>query len=149
MGERNFTKLLLRGAVVLWAAYFLVLGVRGLIDPMVFADNLGVSLGPDGAAGAFGASTIRGDMSAFFIVSGVFAMLGALPFRDGRRRRHNWLLVPASLFSIALIGRGIGLVDGGLPDGASDPGITTAMIAEAVSVVLLLATWRVLGRIRR
>ena len=144
MGERNLTKLLLRGAVVLWAAYFLVLGVRGLIDPGVFAENLGVSLD-----GAFGASTIRGDMGAFFIASGVFALLGALPFRDGRRRRHNWLLVPASLFAIALIGRGIGLIDGGLPDGASDPGITTAMIAEAVSVVLLLATWRVLGRIRR
>lgn len=139
MGERNVVRTLLRGAVVLWAAYFLVLGVRGLIDPGVYADNLGVSLD-----GVYGASTIRGDVSAFFIVSGVFALLGALPFRDGRRRRHNWLLVPASLFAVALIGRGIALLSGG----ASDPGITTAMIAEAVSVVLLLATWRVLGQRR-
>jgi len=140
MGERNMIKLLLRGAVVLWALYFLVLGVRGLIDPSVFADNLGVSLD-----GVFGASTIRGDLSAFFIVAGVFALLGALPFRDGRRRRHDWLLVPISLFAVALAGRGIALLGGG----ASDPGISMAMIAEAVSVVLLLATWRVLGRTRR
>ena len=98
-----------------------------------------------GLDGAFGASTIRGDLSAFFIVAGVFALLGALPFRDGRRRRHDWLLVPASLFAVALAGRGIGLLGGG----ASDPGITGAMVAEAVSVVLLLATWRVLGRSRR
>jgi hypothetical protein len=140
MGERNVIRLLLRGAVVLWALYFLVLGVRGLIDPGVFASNLGVDLN-----GAFGASTIRGDLSAFFIVASVFALLGALPFRDGRRRRHDWLLVPASLFAIALAGRGIALLSGG----ASDPGITGAMIAEAVSVVLLLATWRVLGRTRR
>ncbi|TXC73242.1 hypothetical protein FSZ31_00290 [Sphingorhabdus soli] len=140
MGERNFMKRLLRGAVVLWAVYFLVLGVRGLIDPGVYADNLGVSLD-----GVFGASTIRGDLSAFFIVASVFALLGALPFRDGRRRRHDWLLVPASLFAVALAGRGIALPGGG----ASDPGISMAMIAEAVSVVLLLVTWRVLGRTRR
>ena len=140
MGERNLTKRLLRGAVVLWALYFLVMGVRGLIDPSVYADNLGVSLD-----GTFGASTIRGDLSAFFIVAGVFALIGALPFRDGRRRRHDWLLVPASLFAVALAGRGIALLGGG----ASDPGITTAMIAEAVSVVLLLVTWRVLGQTRR
>ncbi len=138
MGEHNMLRMLLRGAVVLWAVYFLVLGVRGLIDPGVYADNLGVSLGSP-----FGASTIRGDLSAFFIVSGVFALLGALPFRDGRRRRHDWLLVPASLFALALIGRGIGLLYG-----ASDPAIKTAMIAEAVSVVVLLTTWRVLGRRR-
>ncbi len=119
-----------------------MLGVRGLIDPGVYADNLGVRLD-----GVYGASTIRGDMSAFFIVSGVFALLGALPFRDGRRRRHDWLLVPASLFGVALIGRGIALLSGGESD--PDPAITTAMIAEAVSVILLLATWRMLGRMRR
>lgn len=138
MSESNWIRLMLRGAVALWAAYFLVIGVRGLIDPAVYADNLGVSLD-----GIFGASTIRGDLSAFFIVSGVFALLGALPFRDGRRRRHDWLLVPASLFGVALIGRAISLAVG-----ANDPGITTSMIAEAVSVVLLLATWRMLGRRR-
>ncbi len=139
MTDKSWLRPLLRVAVVVWATFFLLLGVRGLIDPAVYADALGVTPGD-----AMGKSTIRADLSAFFIVSAVFAALGALPYRDGRRRRHFWLLVPAGLFGTALIGRAIGLADGGLT-----PAIQSAMIAEAGSVALLLLAWRVIGAHRR
>lgn len=88
MRRTDLWLLLLRGAVFAWAAFFLILGVRGLIDPAVYVDTLGVTLGD-----MVGKSTIRADLSAFFIVSSVFAAIGALP---GRGRRVDWLIVPAA-----------------------------------------------------
>src|SRR3546814_7242668 len=91
----------LRGAVLLWAVFFLILGVQGVLDPATYTDQFGIAV--DGAA----ANTVRADMSAFFLVSAVAAAIGAL--MPGWR---GALLVPAALYGTALVGRLIGTASG-------------------------------------
>src|SRR3546814_19241476 len=86
----------LRGAVLLWAVFFLILGVQGVLDPATYTDQFGIAV--DGAA----ANTVRADMSAFFLVSAVAAALGAL-----MTACRGAMLVPAGLYGPSLgIGRG-------------------------------------------
>ena len=125
------TGLVLRGAIILWAALFLFLGLRGIVDPGVYAQQFSMRI----EAGA--ANTIRADFSAFFIVAAGGALIGALI-----PRWIHALLVPAALFGTALIGRIIGATMGD----AITNDIVTAMIIEALSVVLLAGGWRLLTR---
>lgn len=121
----------LRGAVLLWAAFFTILGVQGILDPATFTETFGIGI--DGAA----ANTVRADLSAFFLVAAGSAALGALV--------PGWLralLVPAALYGTALVGRLIGMAMGDFVN----PGIVQAMIIEALSVALMLGSWWVLSR---
>lgn len=124
----------LRILVLLWAAFFAVLSVRGLIDPGVYREQFGF---PEMAGEV--TNTIRADLSAFFIVSSVAAAWGALG-----SGRASLLYVPAALFGTALLGRGLG---GLLGDGFG-PMVTTSMAIEAVSVVLMVVAARVLAQTR-
>lgn len=121
----------LRGAVLLWAAFFTILGVQGLLDPATFTETFGI--GVDGAA----ANTVRADMSAFFLVAAGGAAVGALV--PGWTRA---LLVPAALYGAALLGRLLGAASGDLIDGA----IVQAMIIEALTVALMVGSWWILTR---
>lgn len=120
-----------RGAVLLWAAFFAIVGLRGVIDPASYSETFNFSI--TGVA----INTLRADLSAFFIVASGTAVLGALV--------PGWvraLLVPAALFGTALAGRLIGAAMG-------DPtnwGIIQGMIVEALTVVLMLASWWALSR---
>lgn len=120
-----------RGAVLLWAAFFAIVGLRGVIDPASYSETFNFSI--TGVA----INTLRADLSAFFIVASGAAVLGALV--------PDWvraLLVPAALFGTALVGRLIGAAMG-------DPtnwGIIQGMIVEALTVVLMLASWWALSR---
>lgn len=120
-----------RGAVLLWAAFFAIVGLRGVIDPASYSETFNFSI--TGVA----INTLRADLSAFFIVASGAAVLGAL--------LPGWvraLLVPAALFGTALVGRLIGAAMG-------DPtnwGIIQGMIVEALTVVLMLASWWALSR---
>jgi hypothetical protein len=120
-----------RGAVLLWAAFFTILGVQGVLDPATFTETFGIGI--DGAA----ANTVRADLSAFFLVAAGGAAIGALV--PGWTRA---LLVPAALYGTALIGRLIGGAMGDLVNGA----IVQAMIIEALTVALMVASWWVLSR---
>lgn len=120
-----------RGAVLLWAAFFTILGVQGLLDPATFTETFGISV--EGAA----ANTVRADLSAFFLVAAGGAAVGALV--PGWTRA---LLVPAALYGTALVGRLIGAAMGDLINGA----IVQAMIIEALTVALMVASWWVLSR---
>ena len=120
-----------RGAVLLWAAFFTILGVQGVLDPATFTETFGI--GVDGAA----ANTVRADLSAFFLVAAGGAAIGALV--PGWTRA---LLVPAALYGTALTGRLIGAAMGDLVNGA----IVQAMIIEALTVALMVASWWVLSR---
>ena len=120
----------LRGAVILWAAFFAIVGVRGLLDPASFTDMFGIGI--EGVA----ANTVRADLSAFFLVAAGGAALGAL--LPGWTRA---LLVPAALYGTALIGRLFGVASG---DAIND-GIVQAMIIEALTVMLMVGSWRVLS----
>lgn len=122
---------IVRGIVILWAAFFALTGVQGLLSPAPYFDLFGVT--GDGAA----INTLRADLSAFFLVAAGGALVGAL--RPGASRA---LLVPAALFGTALIGRLLGVILFGDPLTA---GITQAMIAEALSIALMLGAMRVLA----
>jgi len=124
-------KIVLKMLVLLWAVFFGVLAMRGLIDPSVYRAQFGF---PEMAGEA--TNTIRADLSSFFIVSSVAAAWGALA-----AGRSSLLYVPAALFGTALIGRGLG---GLLGDGFG-PLVTTSMAVEGVSVMLMIVAARVLA----
>lgn len=121
----------LRGAVLLWAVFFTIVGARGLLDPASYSETFKFTI--SGVA----INTLRADLSSFFLVSAGAAALGALV--------PAWLralLVPAALYGVALAGRLLGIALG-------DPtnlGIVQAMIIEALSVLLLLGSWWALSR---
>lgn len=121
----------LRGAVLLWAVFFFMIGARGVIDPASYSDTFGFTI--SGVA----INTLRADLSSFFLVSAGSAALGVL--------MPGWvraLLVPAALYGTALTGRLIGVALG-------DPtnfGIVQGMIIEALSVLLMVGSWWVLSR---
>lgn len=121
----------LRGALLLWAIFFALIGVQELFSSAPYFGLFGIT----GDATAI--NTVRADLSAFFLVSAVGALIGAL-----RPAASKALLVPAALFGTALAGRIIGLV---LGDGLT-PGITQAIISEALSVALLLGAMRILSK---
>lgn len=121
----------LRGAVLLWAVFFTILGVQGILDPTTFVETFGIGI--EGAA----ANTVRADLSAFFLVAAGGAAIGALV--PGWTRA---LLVPAALYGTALLGRLIGMGMGDLVNA----GIVQAMIIEALSVALMAGSWWVLSR---
>lgn len=121
----------LRGAVLLWAVFFFMIGARGVIDPASYSETFGFTI--SGVA----INTLRADLSSFFLVSAGAAALGAL--LSGWSRA---LLVPAALFGTALSGRLIGVAMGD----PSNFGIVQGMIVEALSVLLLVGSWWVLSR---
>lgn len=121
----------LRGAVLLWAALFAIVGVQGILDPASFTDMFGIGI--DGRA----ANTVRADLSAFFLVAAGGAAIGALA--PGWTRA---LLVPAALYGTALLGRLLGAASGDLIDAS----IIQAMIIEALSVALMVGSWWILSR---
>lgn len=125
------TGLVLRGAISLWAALFLFIGARGILDPGVYAESFSIRI--DAAA----ANTLRADFSAFFLVAAGGALLGALVPKWNRA-----LLVPAALFGTALVGRIMGAAMGDFVNEA----IVQAMIIEALSVVLLAGGWWILTK---
>jgi hypothetical protein len=122
---------IIRGILVLWAAFFGLTGVQGLLSATPYFELFGIT------GDATGVNTIRSDLSAFFLVSTAGALLGALV--PGWTRA---LLVPAALFGTALLGRLLGVM--ALGDGIT-AAITQAMIAEALSVALMLGALRLLS----
>src|SRR3546814_15190351 len=119
MGRRAMINWVLRGAVLLWAVFFLIRGVQGVLDPATYTGQFGIAA--DGVA----ANTVRADMSAFFLVSAVAAAIGAL-----LPRWRGALLVPAALYGTALVGRLIGAASGDMVGPADIP----AMHVGALSV---------------
>lgn len=89
MFDRILTLLAALGSLLL-----LVSGVRWLIDPAAAAESLGMPL-LDG----IGRSTQIGDLTAFFVVAGIFGLLGVA------RRSAVWLYTPAALVGAAALFR--------------------------------------------
>ena len=121
----------MRGAVLLWAALFAIIGLRGVFDPASYTESFGIIV--EGVA----TNTIRADLSAFFLVSAGAAAIGALV--PGWSRA---LLVPAALYGTALLGRLLGAAMGDVVNFA----VVQAMIVEALSVGLMIGGWWVVSR---
>ena len=121
-------RLILTGLIFAGGLLFLLQGVGFLFDPASAGAEFGLS-----ANGEQGLSTMRADMTAFFVVAAVSMILGAW------RKRGDLLLVAAALFGIALTGRTISLIQDGMYEGAFVP-----MTVEAVCVIVLGAASRIL-----
>ena len=83
--------------------------------------------------GAAGLSTLRADMSAFFLVGAGFAAHAAATGRG------VGLIVPGALYAVAISGRALNLVAAGTYDGAATP-----MIVEAALILLCWFGYRTL-----
>ena len=121
-------RLILTALLLLGGLFFIITGFSFLIQPQSSATGFGL-----GATGLQGWSTIRADMTAFFLVGGVSMAWGAW------RRAGDLLLVPAALFGIAFTGRLVSLFTDGNYDGALVP-----MAIEAAVVVISILGNRLL-----
>ena len=121
-------RLILTALLFVGGLFFTITGIGFLFTPQSSASSLGLV-----ASGAQGWSTIRADMTAFFIVGGMCMVWGAW------RRAGDVLLVPAALFGIAFTGRLVGLIADGFYDGALMP-----MGAEALVVIVSIMGNRLL-----
>lgn len=126
-------RIILRAALGLCGGLALMLALGFLAQPETSAARLGLS-----AVGPVGLSTLRGDMTGLFALIGGFAVAAAV------RERAIYLVAPAVLVSVILVGRGVSaVVDGS--GGGSLPliGVEVAMLA-----VMLWGLKALPGRIR-
>ena len=121
----------LRVLVTIWALFFGMLAIRGLLDPQVYATQFSLPALVGGAR-----NTVRADFSAFFLLSAAAALWGVW-----RRDASRVLTIPVLLFGGAFVARAVGVLMG---DGL-DMVVRTSMFAEAASVVLLLLAMRALA----
>lgn len=121
-----------RVLVALVALLNIALGVGFLIDPAGSAQRFFLE-----PLGTQGMATLRADFTAFFVVGGVAALLGAT------RNDRAPLIVPITLLSIAIAGRAVSLIADGAPATAFPP-----MVAEAVMVAILLLARRIFADAR-
>jgi hypothetical protein len=124
---------LVRLAVAVIALLNLVLGLLFLVRPEGMAAQFHLT-----PIGSQGLASIRADFTAFFLVAGGFALLGA------QRMDPEPLHVPVALFAIAFLGRSVSLLFDGIGPAAFPP-----MIAEAVMIAVLLAAMRQFREHRR
>lgn len=123
----------IRLLVAAFSALFLIIGVRALLDPQSIITQFEL-----GRQGVTGTSAIRADMGAFFIGTGLAALLGLFP---GRRQ---WLLGAAAMVALAFTGRTIGLMSDGIT-----ANVAQSMIIEAISIGLLVSAFAILSPRRR
>lgn len=117
---------LTRVAVAAVALLNLVLGLLFLVRPAWMAAQFYVT-----PIGSQGLASIRADFTAFFLVAGGFALLGA------QRLDPEPLKVPIALFAIAFFGRCVSLLFDGIGPAAFPP-----MVAEVAMIAILLAAMR-------
>jgi Domain of unknown function (DUF4345) len=120
----------LRLAVGLGGLLFILIGLAFLIHPAQMGALFFLE-----AQGSQGLATIRADLTAFFVVGGLFAVLGAW------RQDAQALNVPLLLLAIALFGRTVSLVVDGRGPEAIQP-----MLVEAVFIALIVAAQRAFAR---
>ena len=117
----------LSAVILLGAILDGVLGFGFLSHTAEAGENFGLQ-----ATGAMGLSTMRADLTAFFLVTTGFMVFGAW------KRRGDALVAPLALFLIALTGRAVNLLVAGGYDGWWLP-----MMVEAVHVAVLATAIRV------
>ncbi|WP_271439962.1 DUF4345 family protein [Pontixanthobacter luteolus] len=121
-------RLILTALLFVGGLFFVVTGADFLIRPEDAAAGFGMA-----ATTKTGLAAIRGDMTAFFLITGLSMLIGAW------RRNGDILLIPAFMLGCALLGRFITLLVNGADDGFFLP-----MIVEGVFVILSLLGSRIL-----
>ena len=119
---------ILSAIILVLAIIDLVIGTGFFVNPATSGADFGLTV-----ANTHGSSTLRGDMTAFFLVAALSMGWGAW------RRRGDVLLPALGLFTIAFIGRAVNLVAEGPYDGWIVP-----MAVEALHILVLgfaIRTW--------
>ncbi|TMM45865.1 hypothetical protein [Qipengyuania marisflavi] len=121
--------LILSAIILLLAILDMVLGIGFFLNPVSAGADFGLDV-----ASTHGSSTLRGDMTAFFVVAAVFMAWGAW-------KRRGAVLIPAlMLFAIAFTGRLVNLLAVGTYDGWHLP-----MTVEALHIIVMLLAIRAWG----
>ncbi|MDN3646527.1 DUF4345 family protein [Pontixanthobacter aestiaquae] len=121
-------RLFLTAIIFLGGLLFCFIGLGFLISPESQGADFGIS-----ATSNTGIGAIRGDMTAFFMISGLSMLYGAW------KRNGDILLIPAFMMGCALLGRLITMFTHGTDDQFFQP-----MMVEAVIVVVTLLGSRIL-----
>ena len=121
-------RLVITALLFLLGLFYLYMGFGFILDPSVTGGEFGLT--PNGTQGL---STIRGDMTAIFWVTGICMIWGAW------KRNGDPLIASALIMGVVLTGRCVSLV----ADGAY-PAWFVPMSVEALTVALSLIGWRVL-----
>ncbi len=121
--------LILSAIILLGAILDMVLGIGFLLNPVSSGADFGLEM-----ASTHGSSTLRGDMTAFFLVAALFMAWGAW------KRRGDLLLAPMLLFGIAFSGRAINLAVYGAYENWYLP-----MLVEAAHVAVMALAVRAWG----
>lgn len=120
--------LVVRALLMIAGLVFVVIGGSFLFYPV----SQGSSFGLD-AVGARGLSSLRGDFTAYFWVTGCALIIGSW------RRNGDILLVPAAILGLTFLIRALSLAIDGFYEGWALP-----MAVEAVTVMLALVGRRLL-----
>lgn len=129
MTGENGMKQVVGGGIVLLALFYIVVGIRFLVDPLGAGALFNV--GPAGQIPG-GMAVMRGDFTSFFVVGGGVMLLGLW------KKNPLLLTISAATFGIPLCARAISLVvDGNYPGAVVPP-----MVVEALTVALVLSAAR-------
>lgn len=123
-------RLILTALIFLTGLFDLFMGLSFFMDPQTAAAAAGFSIEPINLTGL---ATIRADMTAFFVVSGLAMMWGAW------RRNADLLIVPAALFGTAMVIRSFTALTVG-----HGPDFLMPIVVEAIHFGLLMAAWKLL-----
>ena len=118
-----------RGIALLFALLFLVMGLQWLFVPQNLATDF--ALIPNGILGW---ATVRADLGAMFVATGVTAALGV----SSRPSANSYLFCTCLLMGTAATGRLIGFAMDGIPTGGIPPLIfELSTMASMVAVATL------------
>jgi len=113
-----------RIGVALVGLFSLAMGLMAFASPVQVGEMLGL-----GALSPLGANSLRADLGAFFLAAGLASLLALFA------GRAHWMWGAAALYGFAVIGRLLGVVLEGAPEG----------VAQSIVVELVLVGLSVLG----
>ncbi|MDP1628469.1 MAG: DUF4345 family protein [Parvibaculum sp.] len=119
-----------RIAAALVGLFSLVVGAMVIMSPAEMGESLGI-----GALSPLGLNALRADIGAFFLASAVAASAALFGGRP------HWLLGAAVLYGLAFLGRILGIVVDGVPEGIVQP-----LVVEFTMVVLSVFAAKGLAR---
>lgn len=119
-----------RICVVLAGLFSLAMGVMAFISPEQLGAALGIS-----ALSPIGVNSMRADFGSFFLASFIACALALFA------GRASWLWGAAALYAIAVVGRFVGILVDGAPEGIAQP-----VIIELLLVAMLSFGARTLAR---
>ncbi|MBO6633489.1 DUF4345 family protein [Parvibaculum sp.] len=111
-----------RIAVALVGLFSLAMGLMAFAQPAQLGEMLGL-----GALSPLGANSLRADLGAFFLASGLAALLALFA------GKAQWMWGAAALYGLAVIGRLLGVIVEGAPEGVVQP-IVIELVLVAFSV---------------